>query len=109
MTHERPPKTGQRWQVETVNRMIKRLLGSALRARLYWQHCREITLRALTFNAMRPCVNSQVFYGAFPMPFLVPLRIFSYPPVGALLWLPRPHSLESQHRPKRGMRGIKSL
>ena len=45
-------KYGQRWQVETVNSMIKRLLGSALRARGYWQQCREITLRALTLNAM---------------------------------------------------------
>lgn len=45
-------KYGQRWQVETVNSMIKRLLGSALRARGYWQQCREITLRALSLNAM---------------------------------------------------------
>ncbi len=43
---------GQRWQVETVNSMIKRLLGSALRARSYWSQCREITLRAITLNAM---------------------------------------------------------
>lgn len=28
-------KYGQRWQVETVNSMIKRRLGSALRARNY--------------------------------------------------------------------------
>ncbi len=34
-------KYGQRWQVETVNSMIKRLLGSALRARPYWSQCRE--------------------------------------------------------------------
>lgn len=45
-------KYGQRWQIETVNSMIKRLLGSALRARGYWQQCREITLRALTLNVM---------------------------------------------------------
>ena len=42
----------QRWQVETVNSMIKRLLGSALRARSYWSRCREILLRALTLNTM---------------------------------------------------------
>jgi len=45
-------KYGQRWQVETVNSMIKRLLGSALRARAYWTQCREITLRVLTLNVM---------------------------------------------------------
>ena len=45
-------KYGQRWQVETVNSMIKRMLGSALRARKYWSQCREITLRTLTHNIM---------------------------------------------------------
>ena len=34
----------QRWQAETVNSMLKRLLGSALRARKYWTQCREIFL-----------------------------------------------------------------
>jgi hypothetical protein len=42
----------QRWQVETVNSMLKRLLGSALRARSYWSQCREILLRAITLNVM---------------------------------------------------------
>lgn len=42
----------QRWQVETVNSMLKRLLGSALRARSYWSQCREILLRAITLNLM---------------------------------------------------------
>jgi hypothetical protein len=42
----------QRWQIETVNSMLKRLLGSALRARQYWSRCREILLRALTLNVM---------------------------------------------------------
>jgi hypothetical protein len=42
----------QRWQIETVNSMLKRLLGSALRARSYWAQCREILLRALTLNVM---------------------------------------------------------
>ena len=46
------PTYNQRWQVETVNSMIKRLLGSALRARTYWSQCREITLRAITLNVM---------------------------------------------------------
>ena len=43
---------GQRWQVETVNSMIKRNLGSFLRARSYWSQCREIMLRLLTHNIM---------------------------------------------------------
>ena len=45
-------KYGQRWQIETVNSMWKRLLGSAMRARCYWSQCREITLRAITLNIM---------------------------------------------------------
>jgi hypothetical protein len=43
---------GQRWQVETVNSMVKRVLGSALRARTYWSQCRELVLRFLTHNVM---------------------------------------------------------
>jgi hypothetical protein len=43
---------GQRWQAETTNSMLKRLLGSSLRARSYWSQCRELILRALTLNTM---------------------------------------------------------
>ena len=43
---------GQRWQVETANSMLKRLLGSALTARTYWAQCREIFLMVLTLNIM---------------------------------------------------------
>lgn len=43
---------GQRWQVETVISMLKRNLGSALRARAYWSQCREILLRLFTHNIM---------------------------------------------------------
>jgi hypothetical protein len=43
---------GQRWQVETVNSMLKRLMGSALRARSYHSQCRELSLRAITLNVM---------------------------------------------------------
>jgi Transposase DDE domain/Transposase domain (DUF772) len=43
---------GQRWQIETVNSLIKRLLGAALRARAYWSQSREIVLRVLTHNVM---------------------------------------------------------
>ena len=60
---------GQRWQVETVNSMLKRLLGSALRARTYWTQCREITLRAITLNVMI-LRRLQVFYRACQEPFL---------------------------------------
>lgn len=56
-------KYGQRWQTETVNSMIKRRLGSALRARGYWSQCREIILRVITHNVMIVlCVR--VFYRA---------------------------------------------
>jgi len=41
---------GQRWQVETVNSMIKRNLGSFLRARSYWAQCREMMLRLFVHN-----------------------------------------------------------
>lgn len=43
---------GQRWQVETVNSMLKRNLGSSLRARSYWSQCREMMLRLFVHNVM---------------------------------------------------------
>lgn len=53
LSHRFPKKTyGQRWQIETSFSMIKRLLGSALRARRYHSQCREMYLRLLTFNLM---------------------------------------------------------
>jgi hypothetical protein len=55
-------KYGQRWQVETVNSMIKRRLGSALRARREDSQYREIILRAITHNVM--IVRVKVFYRA---------------------------------------------
>src|SRR5271157_4662486 len=55
-------KYGQRWQVETVNSMIKRRLGSALRARQSKSQRRETILRAITHNVM--IVRIQVFYRA---------------------------------------------
>jgi hypothetical protein len=42
----------QRWQAETVNSMLKRLMGSALRERSYWSQCRETVLRAISLNLM---------------------------------------------------------
>jgi len=55
--------------------MIKRLLGSALRARQYWSQSREIVLRVLTHNIM--ILRKWVFYRAgqthlFRAPFLRP-------------------------------------
>lgn len=43
---------GQRWQVETVNSMLKRNLDSFLRARSYWSQCREMMLRLFVHNVM---------------------------------------------------------
>ncbi len=52
MRQELPPVYGQRWQVETVNSMIKRNLGSELSAKSYWSQCREMSLKVLTHNIM---------------------------------------------------------
>jgi len=43
---------GQRWQVETVNSMIKRNMGSACRARTPRGRKRDMLLRAVTHNLM---------------------------------------------------------
>ena len=43
-------KYGQRWQIETVFSMLKRNMGSALRARNHHSQNREIRLRILTHN-----------------------------------------------------------
>jgi hypothetical protein len=43
---------GQRWQSETVNSMIKRNLGSALRARTARRRSKELLLRVVTHNIM---------------------------------------------------------
>ena len=60
-------KYGQRWQIETVNSMIKRMLGSALRARNYWSQHREIVLRVLTHNVM--ILRIKLFYRAGQVQF----------------------------------------
>ena len=70
-------KYGQRWQAETVNSMIKRRLGSALRARSYWSQCRGIILRVITLNPM----------------IVAKIRVFYRAPLGAIpgrnLWIHR--------------------
>ncbi len=48
-------KYGQRWQVETVNSMIKRNLGSALRATTARRRSMELLLRVVTHNIMIVC------------------------------------------------------
>jgi hypothetical protein len=58
----------QRWQSETVNSMLKRLMGSALRARRYHSQCRELSLRAITLNVMI-LRRRRVFYRARMSPF----------------------------------------
>ncbi len=58
--HLKQSRYGQRWQIETTHSMLKRLLGSALRARKYWTRCREINLRAITLDIMILCW-SEVF------------------------------------------------
>lgn len=52
LMHTRFPKDlyGQRWQIETVFSMLKRNLGSSLRARRYHSQAREIRARILTHN-----------------------------------------------------------
>jgi hypothetical protein len=43
---------GQRWQIETVNSMIKRRLAAHVAARTYWSQSRELMLLILTHNTM---------------------------------------------------------
>ena len=43
---------GQRWQVETVNSMVKRRLATAVAGRSFPSQCRDAWLLALTFNLM---------------------------------------------------------
>ena len=43
---------GQRWQIETVNSMIKRRLAAHVAARSYWSQSRELMLLIITHNTM---------------------------------------------------------
>ena len=43
---------GQRWQVETVNSMIKPRIAAHVAARTYWSQCRELMLLIITHNTM---------------------------------------------------------
>ena len=42
----------RRWQVETVNSMMKRNLGSALRGKTAWSRKRDMALKTITHNLM---------------------------------------------------------
>ena len=56
----------KRPQVETVNSMLKRNLGSALRGRSHNSRCRDLYLRVLTHNIALALL--WVFYRAGPSP-----------------------------------------
>ncbi len=49
-------------QIESVFSMLKRNLGSALRARSHWGRCRDLFLRVLTHNIALALLG--VFYRA---------------------------------------------
>jgi hypothetical protein len=89
--HLHVTRYSQRWQCETVDSMLKRLLGSALRARSYWSQTRELHLRVRTHNVMilrRP----ELFYGAFLTPF-----IFGGRAIITSMEIPSNHRLYGQH------------
>jgi len=74
MKHRFPKKTyGQRWQIETVFSMLKRNLGSALRARSYHSQNRELRLRVLTHNLGILLCQLHVLYRAGASPIISPL------------------------------------
>jgi Transposase DDE domain len=50
--HPDKRRYGQRWQVETVNSMVKRNLSSSCRSRTAWGRKRDLLLRAITHNLM---------------------------------------------------------
>ncbi len=54
---------GQRWQVETVNSMIKRTQGDEIAAKTYHAQCRELRLAALLHN-ITILLLKRIFYRA---------------------------------------------
>ncbi len=67
-THFDRRKYGQRWQIETVNSMLKRLQRTAHRARTNWTQNRQILLRVHTHNIKN--LRIKVFYRAVLTRFL---------------------------------------
>jgi hypothetical protein len=50
--HKNYGSYGQRWQIETVNSMIKRRLAAHVAPRTYWSQSRELMLLIMTHNTM---------------------------------------------------------
>ena len=69
---------GQRWQIETVFSVIKRLLGSALRSRRPFALNREALLRVITYNLMIIWRAQFLFNGAYLSPNSQIPTIFTY-------------------------------
>lgn len=59
--HLRQSRYGQRWQVETVNSMLKRLSGEVVNARSYWRRCRLLLLKTRAHN-LSILAKRKVFY-----------------------------------------------
>ena len=62
---------GQRWQIETAFSVLKRCLGSALRARTYQSQCREVALKVLTYNLMILLLDVRMSYTEHDCPELI--------------------------------------
>jgi len=80
---------GQRWQIETVFSMLKRNLGSSLRARYHHSQTREIRLRILTHNLMILKRLTYLLYRAFlsPINSLSPHHFNDCRPDLLIVWL----------------------
>jgi hypothetical protein len=89
-------KYGQRWQIETVTSMIKRNLGSALRARNYRTQGREIMLRVIAHNIMILRLS-----GAFLQSSVSPFFRPSWAAAGARFQVHSEQSCHTLHPPIR--------
>ncbi len=63
-------KNGQRWQIKTVNSMIKRMLGSAWRSRGARTQNQEIEFRAITHKGMILTRRASTWHQSRGEPFL---------------------------------------
>jgi hypothetical protein len=64
-------KYGRRWQIETVFSMVKRNLGSALKARKPYSLNREVVLKVIVHNLMilkrrLPCFQQSIYVPGIP-------------------------------------------
>ena len=69
--------------------MLKRLMGSSLRARRYHSQCREITLRILTLNMMILLCVSMMFYTEQDSPFTIQGRRIAHKPSQLVMYANR--------------------